>query len=122
MERVAIIGAGLSGICAAARLREAGIEDFVILDRGEEHRRYRGLGGPVRSRDRRRGGTPDRLPAHRPLGSAEARSPDLRIRAEPLPPFPVHPAARAGPDLQSDRTLQPGDAPPAGDEPVPAAR
>ncbi len=36
MYRVAIIGAGLSGICAAAKLRAAGIEDFVMLDRGEE--------------------------------------------------------------------------------------
>ena len=36
MFRVAIIGAGLSGICAAAKLREAGIEDFVMLDRGQE--------------------------------------------------------------------------------------
>jgi len=36
MHRVAIIGAGLSGICAAAKLRAAGIEDFVLLDRGDE--------------------------------------------------------------------------------------
>jgi cation diffusion facilitator CzcD-associated flavoprotein CzcO len=35
MHRVAIIGAGLSGICAAARLKAAGIEDFVMLDRAE---------------------------------------------------------------------------------------
>lgn len=35
MYRVVIIGAGLSGICAAAKLRQAGIEDFVMLDRGE---------------------------------------------------------------------------------------
>ena len=31
-----IIGAGLSGICVAAKLRQAGITDFVMLDRGEE--------------------------------------------------------------------------------------
>lgn len=35
-HRVVIIGAGLSGICMAAKLREAGIEDFVILDQAGE--------------------------------------------------------------------------------------
>ncbi len=34
--RVAIIGAGLSGLCVGAALRRAGIEDFVILDRGQD--------------------------------------------------------------------------------------
>jgi cation diffusion facilitator CzcD-associated flavoprotein CzcO len=34
--RVAIIGAGLSGICAAVTLRQAGIMDFVVLDRAAE--------------------------------------------------------------------------------------
>jgi cation diffusion facilitator CzcD-associated flavoprotein CzcO len=34
--RVAIIGAGLSGLCVATALRRAGIEDFVILDKGED--------------------------------------------------------------------------------------
>jgi cation diffusion facilitator CzcD-associated flavoprotein CzcO len=37
--RVAIIGAGFSGLGMAARLRRAGIEDFVVLDRAE------GIGG-----------------------------------------------------------------------------
>ena len=30
--RIAVIGAGLSGICVGARLRRAGIEDFVVLE------------------------------------------------------------------------------------------
>jgi cation diffusion facilitator CzcD-associated flavoprotein CzcO len=34
--RIAIIGAGLSGLCVATALRRAGIEDFVILDKGED--------------------------------------------------------------------------------------
>ncbi|WJR36558.1 NAD(P)/FAD-dependent oxidoreductase [Mycobacteroides immunogenum] len=33
---VAIIGAGLGGICAAIKLLEIGIEDFVIIDRDED--------------------------------------------------------------------------------------
>ncbi|HEX6391624.1 MAG TPA: NAD(P)/FAD-dependent oxidoreductase [Solirubrobacteraceae bacterium] len=36
MTRVAIIGAGLSGLCVGTALRRAGIEDFVILDRGDD--------------------------------------------------------------------------------------
>ncbi|HLS76837.1 MAG TPA: NAD(P)/FAD-dependent oxidoreductase [Nocardia sp.] len=36
---VVIIGAGFSGICAAIKLRQAGIEDFVVLDRSD------GVGG-----------------------------------------------------------------------------
>ncbi|MFM8810394.1 MAG: flavin-containing monooxygenase, partial [Chthoniobacterales bacterium] len=32
---VAIIGAGFAGICMAIKLREAGIQDFVVLERGE---------------------------------------------------------------------------------------
>lgn len=35
-HRVVIIGAGFSGIGAAIRLREEGIEDFVVLEAGEE--------------------------------------------------------------------------------------
>jgi cation diffusion facilitator CzcD-associated flavoprotein CzcO len=34
--RACVIGAGLSGICAAVALRDAGIEDFVVLDRGDD--------------------------------------------------------------------------------------
>ena len=34
--RVAIIGAGFGGLCAAIRFREEGIEDFVVLERDEE--------------------------------------------------------------------------------------
>lgn len=33
---VVVVGAGLSGICAAAMLRRAGIEDFVVLDRADD--------------------------------------------------------------------------------------
>lgn len=33
---VAIIGAGLGGICAAIKLLEIGIKDFVIIDRDED--------------------------------------------------------------------------------------
>jgi cyclohexanone monooxygenase len=36
MTRVAIIGAGLSGVCVAARLRRAGIDDFVVLEGAAE--------------------------------------------------------------------------------------
>ena len=32
---VAIIGAGFAGLCMAAKLREAGIRDFVVLERGD---------------------------------------------------------------------------------------
>lgn len=35
-HEVVIIGAGLSGVCAAAGLLEAGFDDFVILDKGDE--------------------------------------------------------------------------------------
>src|SRR3954454_20210867 len=31
---VAIVGAGFSGLCMAIKLREAGIDDFVVLERG----------------------------------------------------------------------------------------
>jgi len=34
--RVLVVGAGLSGICMAVKLREAGVEDFVVIDRAEE--------------------------------------------------------------------------------------
>ncbi|MFK7894425.1 MAG: flavin-containing monooxygenase [Myxococcota bacterium] len=46
--RVAIIGAGPGGLCMAIRLKEAGVEDFVILDRASGvggtwfHNRYPG--------------------------------------------------------------------------------
>jgi len=38
VERVKalVVGAGLSGICAAVKLREAGIDDFVVIDRADE--------------------------------------------------------------------------------------
>jgi cation diffusion facilitator CzcD-associated flavoprotein CzcO len=34
--RVLVVGAGFSGLCAAVKLRQAGIEDFVVLDRASE--------------------------------------------------------------------------------------
>ena len=34
--RVAIVGSGFSGLGMAIRLKEAGIEDFVVLERGED--------------------------------------------------------------------------------------
>jgi cation diffusion facilitator CzcD-associated flavoprotein CzcO len=34
--RIAIIGAGMSGICTAARLRQAGIHDFVVYEKADE--------------------------------------------------------------------------------------
>ena len=37
--RVAIIGAGPGGLCMAIRLKQAGIEDFVVLEKGQ------GIGG-----------------------------------------------------------------------------
>jgi cation diffusion facilitator CzcD-associated flavoprotein CzcO len=33
---VLVVGAGLSGICAAVKLRAAGIHDFVVIDRADE--------------------------------------------------------------------------------------
>lgn len=33
--RIAIIGAGVSGICLAVKLKQAGIDDFVVYDRGK---------------------------------------------------------------------------------------
>src|SRR5829696_6327660 len=33
---VAIVGSGFAGLCMAIKLREAGIEDFVVLERGEK--------------------------------------------------------------------------------------
>ena len=33
---VVVVGAGFSGIGMAARLRAIGIEDFVVLDRGND--------------------------------------------------------------------------------------
>ena len=47
-HRIAIIGAGPGGICAAIRLRQAGYEDFVVLEQGDgvggtwHHNRYPG--------------------------------------------------------------------------------
>ena len=34
--RVVVIGAGFGGIGMAAALKQAGIEDFVVLDRGDD--------------------------------------------------------------------------------------
>src|SRR3954447_8961199 len=31
---VAIVGSGFSGLCMAIKLREAGVEDFVVVERG----------------------------------------------------------------------------------------
>jgi cation diffusion facilitator CzcD-associated flavoprotein CzcO len=33
---VLVVGAGLSGLCAAVKLREAGIDDFAVIDRADE--------------------------------------------------------------------------------------
>ncbi|MAA76254.1 MAG: 4-hydroxyacetophenone monooxygenase [Salinisphaeraceae bacterium] len=34
--RVAIVGSGFSGLCMAIRLKQAGFEDFVLLEKGDE--------------------------------------------------------------------------------------
>jgi cation diffusion facilitator CzcD-associated flavoprotein CzcO len=34
--RIAVVGAGFSGLCMAIRLKQAGIEDFVVLERADE--------------------------------------------------------------------------------------
>ena len=53
--RIVIIGAGPGGICAGIKLKEAGIEDFVILEKGTGpggtwyHNRYPGAECDVRS-------------------------------------------------------------------------
>ena len=47
-HRIAIIGAGPGGLCAAIRLRQAGYEDFIVLEQGDgvggtwHHNRYPG--------------------------------------------------------------------------------
>ena len=47
-HRIAIIGAGPGALCMAVRLREAGFENFVLLEKGEGvggiwyHNRYPG--------------------------------------------------------------------------------
>src|SRR5215218_7439097 len=33
---IAVVGSGFSGLCMAVKLREAGIEDFLVLERGAE--------------------------------------------------------------------------------------
>jgi cation diffusion facilitator CzcD-associated flavoprotein CzcO len=33
MHKIIVIGAGPGGICSAIKLREAGIDDFVILEK-----------------------------------------------------------------------------------------
>ena len=38
--RVAIVGTGFAGLGMAVRLRQAGIEDFVVLERAERRRRH----------------------------------------------------------------------------------
>jgi cation diffusion facilitator CzcD-associated flavoprotein CzcO len=54
-RRIVIIGAGPGGICAGVKLREAGIDDFVILEKGTGpggtwyHNRYPGAECDVRS-------------------------------------------------------------------------
>jgi cation diffusion facilitator CzcD-associated flavoprotein CzcO len=35
-SRIAIVGAGFSGLCMAIRLKQEGIEDFVVLERADE--------------------------------------------------------------------------------------
>jgi cation diffusion facilitator CzcD-associated flavoprotein CzcO len=53
--KIAIIGAGPGGLCMAIELRKAGIEDFVILEKGSgvggtwRHNTYPGLSCDVRS-------------------------------------------------------------------------
>lgn len=36
MPRVAVIGAGVSGLCMAYRLKESGVEDFVVFEKAAE--------------------------------------------------------------------------------------
>ncbi|MCV7248293.1 NAD(P)/FAD-dependent oxidoreductase [Mycobacterium koreense] len=54
-HEVVIIGAGFGGICAAIKLREIGVEDFLILDRDEDfggtwlRNTYPGVGADIPS-------------------------------------------------------------------------
>jgi len=54
-RRIGIIGAGPGGICAALKLRAAGFDDFVILERADgiggtwRHNRYPGLTCDIKS-------------------------------------------------------------------------
>ncbi|WP_420638838.1 flavin-containing monooxygenase [Candidatus Poriferisocius sp.] len=53
--RIAIIGAGPGGLCAAIRLRQSGFEDFVVLEKGAGvggtwyHNRYPGCACDIQS-------------------------------------------------------------------------
>lgn len=35
-HHVVVIGSGVGGLCAGVRLKQAGIEDFVIIDRAAD--------------------------------------------------------------------------------------
>ena len=47
MQEVVIIGAGLGGIGVAIKLREAGIEDFVLLERAGDRAGWRDSPVPI---------------------------------------------------------------------------
>ena len=34
--RIAVVGSGFSGLCMAIRLKQEGIDDFVVLERADE--------------------------------------------------------------------------------------
>jgi cation diffusion facilitator CzcD-associated flavoprotein CzcO len=56
MPRVAVIGAGMSGICVAAKLKAAGLHDFTVFEKGDDvggtwrENTYPGLSCDVASR------------------------------------------------------------------------
>ncbi len=72
--RVAILGAGMSGMCAAIKLREAGIEDITILDRSD------GVGGTWR--DNHYPGSACDVPSHL-YSFSFARNPDWSRKFSP---------------------------------------
>ncbi len=74
--RVGIVGAGFSGICMAIRLKQAGIHDFAIIERGDE------LGGTWR--DNTYPGCACDVPSHLYSYSFE-RNPDWRRLFSPQP-------------------------------------
>ncbi len=91
------------------RLRGAGFPLCGVGPRGLPRRqagggrRHRCLRNPDRAGDRRRGGPPERLPAHPPVDHPEEGQKVRRPAAVAVHPRPGHREARTGPHLPATR-------------------